>query len=190
MGEEFIKLLQSMVSPGKTWGCFFRKVISTSLVFTIGAYSFNQYQTLQRSFWEDLPLHTAIEKDEISDEVNRYINNLLARDPSLRGIWVYSWPDARSLLTVANVGDPINPIPLGYFLRSDAEAVGVLSFAECSCIKRPSKKLLACPIMANNDAWGVVVFEHELGTDRPDGYKTLYAALTHKLSNIIYNHHD
>ncbi len=38
--------------------------------------------------------------------------------------------------------------------------------------------------------WGMVVFEHEPGTDRPDGYKSVYAALAHKLSHIIYHDHD
>ena len=44
--------------------------------------------------------------------------------------------------------------------------------------------------MAENDAWGVIVFEHELDSNRPPGYKELYAALAHKLSNIIYHYHD
>ena len=188
MGEELVKLFEQLVSPQKNWGCWTRKVLSTFLVASIGAYGFNQYQALQRSVWEDLPLHVAIEKDEIEKEVQSYIDILVTRDSSLQGIWVYSWPDARSLINVANAGSPINPLPLGYFLRGDAEAVGSLVFAECSCIKRSGKKLLACPIMTHNDAWGVVVFEHKLGTERPDNYKTLYAALTHKLSNIIYNH--
>jgi hypothetical protein len=91
---------------------------------------------------------------------------------------------------VAHSGHHINPLPLGYFLLRDREVIGDLVLAQCSCLKRPEKKLLACPIIAENDAWGVVVFEHEPGTDRPDGYKSVYAALAHKLSHIIYHDHD
>ena len=187
MTEKVIDLISQIVSPGKTWGCFFRKTLSTLLVASIGAYGFNAYQRLERSHWEDLPLHTAIAEGDIASEVQTYIDNLITQDPSLKSIWVYSWPDARSLITVANSGDPVNPLPLGYFLRSDSEPVGTLVFEECACLKRPNKKLLACPIMASNDAWGVVVFEHKAGIDRPDNYKNSYAALTHKLSNLIYH---
>ena len=107
-------------------------------------------------------------------------------DGSLRSIWVYSWPDARSLISVINSGHYINPLPLGYFTQSDVKTVGDLVLSNCSCLNRTDRKLLACPIMAENDAWGVVVFEHEQGTTRPDNYKATYGALAHKLSNIIY----
>jgi len=186
--DKLIDLIASMVSPGKTWGCFARKTLSTILVASIGAYGFTQYQSLQRSHWEDLPLHTAIAEGNISAEVQEYLEKLIKKDPSLRSVWLYSWPDARSLIAVAHAGNHVNPLPLGYFLRSDALVIGELVLAECSCLKRPEKKLLACPVITENDAWGVVVFEHEPGEKRPDGYKHVYSALTHKLSNIIYNH--
>ena len=176
-----------MVSPGKTWGCFARKTISTILVAAIGAYGFTQYQALQRSHWEDLPLHTAIEVGSINAEVQAYLDKLIEKDPSLRSVWLYSWPDARSLIAVAHAGNHINPLPLGYFIRSDALTIGELALSECSCLKRPGKKLLACPIFTENDAWGVVMFEHEPGTDRYENYKHIYSALAHKLSNIIYH---
>ena len=186
--DRVIDLIASMVSPGKTWGCFFRKTLSTLLVASIGAYGFNVYQRMERSHWEDLPLHTAIEKGDISREVEEYLTKLLQSNPDLNSIWVYSWPDARSLIPVTHAGNHINPLPLGYFLLSDAEEVGDLVLAQCSCLERPGKKLLACPIIAENDAWGVIVFEHKLGTKREHGYKHVYAALAHKLSQIIYNH--
>ena len=175
-----------MVSPGKTWGCFARKTISTILVASIGAYGFTQYQKLQRSHWEDLPLHTAIAEGSIAAEVQDYLDKLIQADPSLRSVWLFSWPDARSLIAVAHAGHHVNPLPLGYFIRSDALTIGELALDQCSCLKRPDRKLLACPIIQENDAWGVVVFEHKTGTDRPTGYKHVYSALGHKLSNIIY----
>jgi hypothetical protein len=188
--DKVLDIIASMVSPGKTWGCFYRKTLSTLLVAAIGAYGFNVYQRYERSHWEDLPLHTAIKEGDISSRVQRYLDGLKQADPGIKSIWVYSWPDARSLIPVAHAGNHINPLPLGYFLRSDTAAVGELVFEACSCLNRTGKKLLACPIMTENDAWGVIVFEHELGTDRPPGYKGVYAALAHKLSNIIYHYHD
>jgi len=188
--DKVIDLIASMVSPGKTWGCFFRKSLSTLLVASIGAYGFNAYQRLERTHWEDLPLHTAIVEGDIAAEVQQYLESLKRSDPSLRSVWLYSWPDSRSLIPVSHAGNHVNPLPLGYFLLKDREVIGDLVLAECSCLKRPGKKLLACPIFAENDAWGVIVFEHEPGVDRPDGYKSVYAALAHKLSHIIYHNHD
>ena len=188
--DKVLDIIASMVSPGKTWGCFYRKTLSTLLVAAIGAYGFNVYQRFERSHWEDLPLHTAILEGDISSRVQTYLDGLKRADPGIKSIWVYSWPDARSLIPVAHAGNHINPLPLGYFIRSDSAAVGELVLQACSCLNRTGKKILACPIMAENDAWGVIVFEHELGSDRPPGYKEIYAALAHKLSNIIYHNHD
>ena len=188
--DKVIDLIASMVSPGKTWGCFFRKTLSTLLVATIGAYGFNTYQRVERTHWESLPLHTAVLEGDVSSNVQTYLDRLKQSDPSLKSVWIYSWPDARSLIPVAHAGNHINPLPLGYFIAEDVRTVGELVLAQCSCMKRPNVKLLACPIIAENDAWGVIVFEHEPGTDRPDGYKSVYAALAHKLSHIIYHNHD
>ena len=188
--DKVIDLIASMVSPGKTWGCFFRKTLSTLLVASIGAYGFNAYQRMERSHWESLPLHTAVKEGDVSANVQTYLDRLKQADPSLKAVWLYSWPDARSFIPVAHSGNHINPLPLGYFLLRDRVVIGDLALAQCSCLKRPEKKLLACPIIAENDAWGVIVFEHEPGTERPNGYKSVYAALAHKLSHIIYHDHD
>ena len=187
--DKVLDIIAQMISPGKTWGCFFRKTLSTLLVASIGAYGFNAYQRLERSHWEDLPLHTAITEGDISKQVQQYLDGLKIADSSLRSIWLYSWPDARSLIPVAHAGHHINPLPLGYWLLSDSDSVGEMVLGTCSCLDRAGKKLLACPIITENDAWGVVVFEHEPGTERLPGYKNIYAALAHKLSHIIY-HHD
>ena len=44
--------------------------------------------------------------------------------------------------------------------------------------------------IAENDAWGVAVFN--LKDRKQDQWRQVYAALTHKLSHIIYHnhHHD
>ncbi len=188
--DKVLDIIASMISPGKTWGCFYRKTLSTILVASIGVYGFNVYQRHERVHWENLPLHTAITEGDISERVQGYLDRLKQTDEGIKSIWIYSWPDSRSLIPVAHTGHHINPLPLGYFLRTDVTTVGELVLNFCSCLKRPGKKLLACPIITENDTWGVIVFEHELGTERPSGYKVIYAALSHKLSNIIYHNHD
>ena len=188
--DKVIDLITTMVSPGKTWGCFFRKTLSTLLVASIGAYGFNAYQRLERSHWEDLPLHTAVQEEGVSESVQEYLEKLIDKDPGLKSVWLYSWPDARSLIPVAHAGSAINPIPLGYFIHTDALTIGELALERCSCLQRIGQKLLACPIIAENDAWGVLLFEHNPAIDRKGDYKSIYAALAHKLSHVIYHNHD
>tara|TARA_R110001592_G_scaffold176077_1_gene415506 strand:- start:2519 stop:3091 length:573 start_codon:yes stop_codon:yes gene_type:complete len=190
MMEKIVDLIANMVSPGKTWGGFFRKTLSTILVASIGAYGYTTYQRAERSHWEDLPLHTAVKEGDIEGRVSTYLQLLASADAALKSVWLYSWPDARTLIAVAHAGNHSNPLPLGYFLRTDSDLVGELVMGQCACLKRPDTKLLACPIIAENDTWGVVVFEHETGNRRQDNYKSVYMALAHKLANLIYHDHD
>ncbi len=187
--EKIIELITRLVNPGKTWGDFLQKIISVLLLTFLGVYAFNEYENkTNKSHWDDLPLHVAIKKDGRKEEVQIYLNRLLAADKDLISVWVYSWPDARTLIPAANAGGHNDPVPLGYFRRTDSTLVGELVMEFCDCLNRPSQKLLACPIMAENDAWGVVVFEHKVNTDRPKKYKATYIALAHKLSHIIYGY--
>ena len=112
---------------------------------------------------------------------------MLAHGDKLKGVWVYSWPDARTLIPVLHSGHQKDPMPIGYFQIKEASSVGQLVMEQCAEIERLETKLTACPIMAENDAWGVVVFEAKDDTNRPRNWKSIYAALTHKLSNIIYD---
>ena len=187
--EELAKLLTSIVSPGKDWGTFSRKVLSTLLVFCIGAYSFSKYEDMNRSHWEDLPLHTAIEVGGRRGEAQAYLDTLMrAHQGMIKGIWVYSWPDARTLIPVLHSGHQKNPMPIGYFQVKDAYSVGQLVMEQCAEIERLGSRLTACPIMAENDAWGVVIFEVCEDKAPETNWRSIYAALTHKLSHIIYNH--
>lgn len=188
--DKIVDLIASMVSPGKTWGYFFRKTLSTILVVSIGAFGFNTYQRLERSHWEDLPLHTAIKEGGKEERVNKYLQALVSSDDSLKSVWLYSWPDARTLLAVAHAGHHIDPLPLGYFLGVDAPTVGELVLGRCDCLGRPNRSILACPIITENDSWGVIVFEHNSESHRPDNYKSIYVALAHKLANLIYHNDD
>ena len=185
--DKIVNLISQIITPGKTWGYFFRKTLSTILVASIGAYAFNTYRSYTSSHWEKLPLHTAIKTNTIEVEVKRYLQLLIAADISLVSVWIYSWPDARSLIPVSSAGHQVNPLPLGYFVVTDAPAIGKLVMDQCACIDRPNKKLLACPIHTENDAWGIIVFQHRHDKKQPTGYKATYVALTHKITDLIYN---
>ena len=91
-------------------------------------------------------------------QVQQYLDGLIRADPNLSSVWVYSWPDARTLIPVAHAGFHVNPLPLGYFWVTDYKEVGGLVMERCVEMDR-LKHLVACPIMAENDAWGVAVFE-------------------------------
>ena len=187
--KEFFKLIDHVIGPDKNWSFFIRKVLSTLLVATIGAYSWHEYTTFNRSHWEELPLHTAIRENGIEQKVLSYLNTVIsAHMDHLKSVWVYSWPDARTLLPVAHAGSPENPIPLGYFQVTDAHQVGELVMEQCTELHRHNKRLIACPIMAENDAWGVVVFECLVDCD--EAWLSHYQALAHKLAHLIYSNHD
>ena len=188
--DKLVELIDHIVTPGKSWGGFFRKTLSLLTIAAMGAYAFNVYQDMQRSHWEDLPLHDAIDDRDKEKKVEFYLDTLVATDSYLTSVWLYSWPDARTLIPVAHAGDSTDPLPLGYFIRTDSKLVGELVMGQCACLDRPVMKLLACPIMAENDSWGIVVFNHRVETGRPENYKAIYVALAHKLSNIIYHDHD
>ena len=185
--EELAKLFRAIVNPGKDWPEFSRKILSTLLVASLGAYGFSQYRDITESHWEKLPLHVAIEEDNRKNEAQSYLDNLMrAHEDKLKGVWVYSWPDARTLIPVIHSGHQRDPMPIGYFQIQDATSVGQLVMERCAEIERLETKLTACPIMAENDAWGVVIFEAKGDTNRHHGWQSIYAALTHKLSHIIY----
>ena len=89
MGKEFIKLLEQMVSPGKTWDCWARKALSTLLAAACGVLAFQGYERLQRSHWEDLPLHTAIQKEGVAEQVQLYLDRLVREHGDhLEAVWV------------------------------------------------------------------------------------------------------
>ena len=46
------------------------------MVACIGAYAVNRYEHFNRSHWEDLPLHTAIEL-ATEGEAQKYLDNLM-----------------------------------------------------------------------------------------------------------------
>jgi hypothetical protein len=184
--DKFLNLIEKLIVPEKTWGGFLRKTISTLLVASISVVGFTQYRDHQRSHWEELPLHTAIKaNDRIEPQSRHFLETVVRTNPHVDSIWLYSWPDARNLHPVLHSGSSEDPIPLGYFLTEDYAEIGLLVMEQCTPLKR-NQRLYACPIVTENDSWGVVVFILNKDCDKLFGEMS---ALSHKLSNIIYQNH-
>ena len=60
MGKEFIKLLEQIISPRRAGVAGLGRHCLLLIAMSVGVMGFNAYERLQRSHWEDLPLHTAI----------------------------------------------------------------------------------------------------------------------------------
>ena len=181
--DKVIDLIASMVSPGKTWGCFFRKTLSTLLVAAIGAYGFNSYRSWQNQTFEALDLHDAVVERGLPEKIQENLEGLLRRNPQLKAVWLYSWYDGRNMIPVDRAGVGKDPFPLGYFTKDHALQIGKLVLGECTSIGPD----VFCPIMADNDAYGVLIFVPEEGNLKPT---TNLSALAHKLTILIYHDHD
>ena len=183
MMDKALDIVASMVSPGKTWGCFFRKTLSTLLVAAIGAYGFNTYRRFEAKTFEALDLHEAVLVRGLPEKVQDNLDGLMRRNPDLKSVWLYSWYDGRNVLPVAHAGSHLDPFPLGYFTKEHALQIGRLVLGQCTAIDM----LIACPIMADNDAYGVLMFEHDPATKY---ISPNLAAIAHKLTILIYHNHD
>lgn len=192
MWKTLADLLKFELGPEKDWQTFLRKVLSTILLAGCLSFGINEWQSFNDTEgWSDRPLHTRIERPGVKDSVIKYLNIVYEQHSNhLQSIWVYSWPDARTLLPVAHVGNPTDPIPVGYFTVKDAGAVGAMVFEQCATLERYNNHLIVCPIFAENDAWGVVVFVCDSPEQAPHDWRNMFRSLAHKLSHIIYQTHD
>ena len=191
MWKPLVELLKFELSPEKDWQTFIRKVLSTFIFMIVAVFSVDQYRSFTADGWEDRPLHNRIDRGDTKSDVIKYLEVVFRRHQShLSSIWVYSWPDARTLIPVAHVGSPVNPIPLGYFTVNDSGAVGAMVMEQCAILEQTYSNLIACPIFAENDAWGVIVFVCEHPDKAPHDWRNMFRSLAHKLSHIIYQTND
>ena len=191
MWKLLVDLLKFELSPEKDWQTFLRKVLSTFVFMAVAVLSVDQYRSFTADGWEDRPLHTRIERGDTRSDVIKYLEVVFKQHQKhLSSIWVYSWPDARTLIPVSHVGMPVNPIPLGYFTVNDSGAVGAMVMEQCAILERTYDSLIACPIFAENDAWGVVVFVCNNPEEAPKDWRNMFRSLAHKLSHVIYKEND
>ena len=187
MGD-IVKLIKEFLKPSAGWGPFWRKNISVLFLAVLFSVGFRQYQSYQQVQFYELSAHEVINRyPEIKNQVADYINVLLRGDIGVRSVWIYGWHDARTLTPAVFAGDNQNPMPSNYFWATDATAVGQLALGGCSVIDRPTN-IYACPLVVENDSWGLMVVEFEQGVD-PSEYKNSIRGIAHRVAQIIYHPH-
>jgi len=153
--KEIFDLFRNVLAPESSWGTFTRKVLGVMLCISVGAYGWNLYNRTKPTQGEQ-PVSVVISRsDSREKQVRELLNSILRSDPNIKSIWVYSWPDARQLIPVMSVGDNMNPLPGGSFVRGDEEALGTFLFGECYQLRRQSTNT-TCPINGFEDSWGII----------------------------------
>lgn len=187
MGD-IIKLIRDFLSPTDGWGPFIRKNISIIILAVTISFGYQQYQSYQRGQFYELSAYEVLESfPEIKQRVADYIRVLLNGRIGVKSVWIYGWHDARTLTPALYAGDSTNPMPSNYFWSTDSRSVGHLALGNCSVVDRPSN-IYACPLVVENDSWGLMVVEFEEGVD-PTEYANTIHGISHRVSQIIYHPH-
>ena len=178
------RVIDMIVGPEASWSKFTRKIISIGVAAAIGGFAWNEYQKIAfpPEFEQSVKALVNSDRDPRA-QVQEEMNNLLKILPGAKGVWLYSWPDARNLDAVMRAGEGEDPFPLGYLRNGDQEAIGSWVLGECIDPDR-AVAMCACPINGTIDAWGVlVVTYHEHPPENPSAVQVV----ARKISNILYH---
>lgn len=185
--KEFIRLLCHVIAPERDWASLARKLVSVILCASLGALAFRMYSdyTKPKQLGER-PVLTVIDNSrEKKEVVRRLLISIMESDPSIKSVWLYSWPDALSLSPVLYVGDSINPLPSGTLQRGDEYAIGAFLFGDCVEISREFQNF-TCPINGFQDSWGVIVVNY--GEDQPQNSRSelFVYGVAQRIRNVLY----
>lgn len=184
-----LTIIEDLLRPERTWGEFSRRVISILVIGLTAWLGVDIYFNMKEYHDRFIPVAEMMaQKKSIAEEVKRLMQSLHDRNPEIKGIWLYSWPDAINLDLVHRVGQGDDPIPSGAFQREDAADVGRLGMDICTELNRQFKNT-ACTIFGEGDAWGVLVVVWEDGKKRPDGHINLVDALANRITHLLYYKH-
>lgn len=188
--EELLKLFRYAFAPESDWGKFSRKLIGIIVSASLGAFVFGiYYNRYQIPRLGERPVNVVIQSDTAKEaRVRRIINALLSSDRHIESVRIYSWPDARQLVSVMNVGNPENPLPGGSFVIDDAHLLGLFLFGECGELERGFDNY-TCPINGLEDSWGILVVDYGDGSNAEDHRLTnsRAAAAAHRIGLILYS---
>lgn len=161
--KELLKLAKALLSVEEGWGKWARKMIGFLLIAVISIQAWEKYQEYSLDNLRETPISALLEENrEKKAEIKAWLIEMLQRYPELKGIWIYSWNDARSLIPVMNVGTGENPVPLGSFGPSDGPQIGAYVLGYCLPLNIPQPNE-TCPINGAEDSWGIIVFQLEDG---------------------------
>ena len=188
MYEKLVGTVTDLLNPGKNWGEFSRRMLSLVLVSSIGYIGYDLWCEFQEQHDKHIPVAEMIEHhpDE-AETVRGMMETMIKAFHEIKGIWLYSWPDATTLDLVHHAGQGNDPIPAGSFHPNEAEDVGKLSMDICTVLNRKEKNT-ACTIFARGDAWGLIVVVWQEGFDPKSGAFSLVDAFANRITNLLYYH--
>jgi hypothetical protein len=119
------------------------------------------------------------------EHVKTLMADMKSRHREIKSIWLYSWPDAANVDVVHQVGDTINPLPVGHFWTADAHDVGKLSMDVCTELNRNLRNT-ACSIIGNGDSWGVIVVVWDEEKPHPANHVGFVQSFARRISHLLY----
>ena len=178
------KVISMIVGPEASWSHFARKIISVAVAATLGGFVWNEYQRIVFPPKYEQSVKVLVNSDrDLRAQVQEEMNNLLKILPGAKGVWLYSWPDARTLDAVMRAGEGEDPFPIGYLSHGDQAAIGSWVLGECAEPVR-GVALCACPINGTIDAWGVLVVTYH---EHPPQNPSAVQVVAQKISDILYH---
>ena len=177
------KVLSMVVGPEASWSRFSRKVISILLAASIGAVAWNKYTEYTNPILTEQSVAITLLEEDKRRQVQKELENLLKILPGARGVWLYDWPDARTVRPTMRAGEGPDPFPLGYLRDGDQHAIGSWVLGECADVPR-AQSICACPINGTWDAWGVLVVTYD---EHPPANPSAVQVVAQKISNILYH---
>ncbi len=155
--KEILDLFRNVLSPESDWATFFRKLIGLTVAGATAVIGLNLYtQFTLRDVGEqsvEIILDSSSTKQK---QVRKLIETILSLHANIKSVWIYSWPDALSLVPIMYVGDSQNPLPASVFDNRDVPALGPFLFGDCYRLDRGFDNL-TCPINGFQDSWGIIV---------------------------------
>ncbi len=100
--KEFIKLFRNVLAPESDWATFIRKIISIIVTAGVTATGFGIYYNVYKApQLGERPVSVLLEESETKEEyIRRILETIKQADPSIRSVWLYSWPDALQIVPV------------------------------------------------------------------------------------------
>ena len=155
--KEIVSLFRNVLSPESDWQTFFRKLIGVTIAGATAVIGLNIYTQVTTGEYGEQTVEVILDRStEKQKQVRKLMEMILRLDKSIISVWVYSWPDALSLVPIMYVGDSQNPLPAAVFDDRDSGALGPFLFGDCYRLNR-SFNNHTCPINGFEDAWGVIV---------------------------------
>ena len=181
-----LTIIEDLLRPERTWGEFSRRVISILVIGLTSWLGVDIYYNLKEQHDKFIPVsELMVSKKGMAQEVKGLMQTFHDRNPEIKGVWLYSWPDAINLDVVHKTGKGEDPIPTGAFQREDAGDVGRLSMDICTELNRRYKNT-ACAIFGEGDAWGLLVVVWDDDMERPQGHVNLVDALANRITHLLY----